>query len=137
MRHEYSEEGLPLRAHNLRPIEYHGIPHLVYTSVLETDALKDTTNINMNSSCAVVERIMRSGDHVESDPHEFAIIDNGTRVIQTRRIDYALPASSGDLLTEAVFQVVDISTRRVEFEWHSLDHNPVNESCLGFKHHDY
>ena len=62
MRHEYSEEGLLLRARNLRPIEYHGIPHLAYTSVLETDALKDTTNINMNSSCAVVERIMHSGD---------------------------------------------------------------------------
>ena len=77
MRYKYSEEGFPLRAHNLRPIEYHGILHLAYTSVLETDALKDTINVNMNSSCAVVEHIMLSGDHVVSDPY------NGHRLLSS------------------------------------------------------
>jgi len=98
--------------------------------VTELYLLKDCMNIIMNSNYTVVETFQNSEDQMQLDPHDFEIFDNSTRIIQVASIDHLsspLSESATKLsldrrpIKEAVFQVVDVSTRRVDFEWHSLD----------------
>ncbi|KAL8966374.1 MAG: hypothetical protein Q9183_003401 [Haloplaca sp. 2 TL-2023] len=67
------------------------------------------------------------------DPHDFSIIDNGTKMLQLTLI--AHPTDEHDrvpsTVEEGVLEVLDISTGTVDFEWRSLDHVPRNHSCVG------
>lgn len=80
------------------------------------------------------------------DPHDFEIINNGSRIIQAASIAHDRLQNSEQnemlelgptVIKEALFQVVDIETRRVDFEWRSLDHVPINQSCISVEHPDY
>ncbi len=120
--------------------------HLAYASVQEVYDLKDCENMIMDSNYTIVERFKSSDDQMQLDPHDFEIIDNGTRVIQAAIIERSLPHVCDSpvelelrsrIIKEAVFQVTDVATKNVDFEWRSLDYIPVDESCLGVEHPDY
>ncbi|KAL8726061.1 MAG: hypothetical protein Q9166_006940 [cf. Caloplaca sp. 2 TL-2023] len=136
--HEYSATGERMRAHNLHVVEYGGVMQLAYTAAEEKEHHFQFTNIIMNGSYAVVERMQNSSNDTKLDPHDFDLIDNGTRILEAATID--LPPSVSPArgsIKEAVLQVVNIETRNIDFEWRSLDHVPVSESCLGLDRPDY
>lgn len=100
----------------------------------------------MNGSYSIISSLDISEGGLQLDPHDFEIIKDGSRIIQAISVDRSLPRSSDHtavlslahtIVKEAGFQVAKLDTGLVEFEWRSLDHVPVNESCLGSGHPDY
>ena len=93
----------------------------------------------MNSRYEIVAELQKSPYLTELDPHEFDLIDNGTKVIQLGRIwcpsDW--PYGKDGFIAESVLQLVDIATGDVEFEWRSLDQVPLDESCHTYPDVDY
>ena len=70
------------------------------------------------------------------DLHELMITSRDTAlVIVYSAIEWDLSPVGGPkhgTVTDAVIQEIEIDTGRVLFEWHSLDHIPVEESRIGF-----
>lgn len=100
----------------------------------------------MDSDYNVLEEFHSLEAGMQLDPHDFGLIGNGTSIIQAASIDHSpLVGSESEMgyrtsetpVKEAIFQAVDIATRRVDFEWRSLDHVLVDETCLPGKHPDY
>ncbi|MCJ1404213.1 hypothetical protein MMC11_007438 [Xylographa trunciseda] len=129
-----------LHFHNLHTLEYRGLQHLAYSQVsLDASGLNVGGNFVLNSNYDVVAEFQKSTNITELDPHEFSILDNGTKLIQGGRIRHTSNGLSwkDGLVGESVFQVVDISTRETDFEWRSLDQIPLNESCQTVPDLDY
>lgn len=86
-----------------------------------------------------MEVFEKPDEFTESDPHEFELVDNGTAFLRTGRIRHpsASPLSLDGLVGESIFQLVDVSSRRIDFEWHSLTHIPESETCLMIPQLDY
>ena len=93
----------------------------------------------MNSSYAIVEVFDKPDGFTEFDPHEFRLVDNSTAILQTGRIRHpsASPFSVNGEVAESAFQLVDVFSRKVNFEWRSLSHVPENETCLKIPQLDY
>ena len=96
-------------------------------------------NIIMDSSYAIVDAFDKPDEFTEFDPHDFELVDNGTAILQTGRIRHSStsPFSVNGEVGESAFQLVDVSSREVYFEWRSLSHVPENETCLKFLQLDY
>ena len=127
--------------HNLHFIEYQGAPHLAFTTV-ERDSKGWNSrgrNIIMNSNYAIVEAFDKPDEFTDFDPHEFELVDNGTTIIQIGRIRHpsTSPLSVNGEAAESAFQLVDVSSRKVNFEWRSLSHVPESETCLNLPQLDY
>src|SRR5215218_3115022 len=80
-----------------------------------------------------------AGNGYEGDHHEFLITPEDTALIT---IYNKIPGDSlpvGDLVAgnvlDGIAQEIDIETGEVRFEWHSLDHVPLDESFI--KPYDY
>jgi hypothetical protein len=75
---------------------------------------------------------VRAGNGYAADLHEFEITPEGTALLMiyapVRRDLRALGGSRRALVTDNIVQEIDISTGRVLFEWHSLDHVGVRDS---------
>ncbi len=93
----------------------------------------------MDSHYAIVEEFDKPDEFTESDPHEFELVDNGTAILRTGRIrrSSTSPLSENGVVGESIFQLVDVSSRKIDFEWRSLNHLPENETCLGVPQLDY
>lgn len=93
----------------------------------------------MNSSYAIVNAFHKPDAFTEFDPHEFQLVDNGTAILQTGRIVHpsGSPFSDNGEVGESAFQLVDMSSKKVKFEWRSLIHVPENETCLKIPTIDY
>ena len=93
----------------------------------------------MNSSYAIVETFEKPDEFTDFDPHEFELVDNGTTIIQIGRIRHpsTSPFSVNGEAAESTFQLVDVFSRKVNFEWRSLSHVPENETCLKLPQLDY
>lgn len=99
---------------------------------MSADGSRNTNaNIILNNHYEIVTEFLKSDDLTELDPHEFELLENGTKVIQIGRIRHASDSAYGKdgVIGESVLQLVDIATRDVEFEWRSLDHVPLDENC--------
>ena len=120
--------------HNLHVVDYQGAPYLAYSTVVRNSQGLNTygKNIIMNSSYAIVDVFDKPDGITDFDPHEFELVDNGTAMLQTGRIRHSStsPFSVNGEVGESVFQLVDMSSKKVSFEWRSLDHVPENETCL-------
>ena len=117
-------------------VEYHGAPHLAFSTV-ERDSEGLNTggkNIIMNSSYAIVDAFDKPDGFTDFDPHEFELVDNGTVILQTGRIRHSStsPLSVSGEVGESAFQLLDMSSKKVYFEWRSLSYVPENETCLKF-----
>jgi hypothetical protein len=76
---------------------------------------------------------VRAGNGRQMDIHEFLLTPEGTALFTCypQRVPAELSAIGGrraGSVLEGVIQEVDISTGRVVFEWHSLDHIAVSDS---------
>ena len=91
-------------------------------------------NIILNSSYAIVDEFDKPDSFTDFDPHEFELVDNGTAILQTGRIRHSStsPLSVDGEVGESTFQLVDMSSRKMIFEWRSLNFLPENETCLQF-----
>ena len=127
--------------HNLHFVEYQGAPHLAFSTVERNSEGRNTggKNIIMNSNYEIVEVFNKPDEYTDFDPHEFELVDNGTTIIQTGRIKHpsTSPFSVNGEAAESAFQLVDVSSRKVKFEWRSLSHVPENETCLKLPQLDY
>ncbi|AOA63315.1 Putative arylsulfotransferase [Komagataella phaffii CBS 7435] len=78
---------------------------------------------------------LRAGNHRISDKHEFHVKDEKTGLIQ---IYHPVPKDLSDYgasadqqwIVDAKFQELDLRTRKVLFEWSSLDHVSPHDSVL-------
>lgn len=84
----------------------------------------------MNSSYAVVAEFTTLDSGLTLDAHEFEVLDGGERYIQAATLSH--PAKDGTKrgLVESAFQEIDVSTREVVLEWRSLDHVPLDQTCV-------
>jgi hypothetical protein len=75
---------------------------------------------------------VHAGNGLVMGGHEFTLTPQGTALITIyRELPYDLSAVGGPkdgTVLEGVVQEVDVATGRVLFEWHSLDHVPLDES---------
>ena len=93
----------------------------------------------MDDRYNVVERYVSSDDLTLIDCHDFEFIHEGHSLLQlaNARHDQYQTSTGPRPILEGVIQAIDIATKQIIFEWHSLDHIPINESCLGLELPDY
>ena len=128
-----------MRAGNLRSIPYKGSKHLAYTSVEENKfgASSHTTHKILNSKYLTVAAFTSLEPRTELDGHDSEVLDDGRRLLQAAKITHPGGQIHERGLQEAVFQVVDLARREIEFEWRSLDHVSPNETCIAYGNPDY
>ena len=91
-------------------------------------------DIIADSSYHVIKRVY-AGNGLSADAHEFLLTNAGTALITAYapvKADTTAAAGgvkSGDVL-DCVIQEIDLKTNRVMFEWHALDHIPVEDSYV-------
>lgn len=75
---------------------------------------------------------IRAGNGMQADIHDLQLTADGTALLVVYHpVVRDLSSVGGQrdaLVLEAVVQEVDVSTRDVLFEWHSLDHIPLSDS---------
>ena len=92
------------------------------------------TGVIVDSAYREIARV-RAANGYQSDLHEFVITSRGTAVIAVYNAVAADLSSVGGAVdgrvVEGIVQEIDISSRRLLFEWHSLDHVGLDESYRG------
>lgn len=123
-------------AMNLRVQRYRGEPVLTwYEGNLASEGY------GYGGECVVVDAAYReiarlkAGHDLQADLHEFVITSHNTALVAIFNqrpwdLSPAGGAASGQLV-EGVVQEIDIATREVLFEWHSIDHVGLDETYRG------
>jgi len=87
----------------------------------------------VDSSYHVVASV-HAGNGLDLDGHEFALTPQGTALVTIFHgvpIDLSSIGGPKDgIVVDGIVQEIDVATGRVLFEWHSLDHVPLDESYL-------
>jgi hypothetical protein len=85
-----------------------------------------------DSSYDVVAQV-RAGNGYHADQHSFVLTPRGTALItayhETRRDLSSVGGPRDGKVYDGIVQEIDVASGRVLFEWHSLDHVPLDESC--------
>jgi hypothetical protein len=120
------------RAADLRVQSYEGRPVLTWWQ----DPLQDAHGggageVIVDSSYRRIA-VVRAGNGYHADLHEFRITAGGTAVISVyNAIDCNLKALGGPVhgaVADTLFQVLDLRTGLVRYEWHMLDHVSMSSS---------
>jgi Arylsulfotransferase (ASST) len=94
----------------------------------------------VDSSYRIIATV-RAGNDLDADGHEFVLTPQGTALITIYRdVPYDLSSLGGSKdseVIEGVVQEIDVQTGHVLFEWHSLDHVPLDESYVPGTPYDY
>jgi Arylsulfotransferase (ASST) len=84
-----------------------------------------------DSSYHVITHV-RAGHGYHADQHSFVLTPQGTALItvyhEERRDLSSVGGSPDGQVYDGIVQEIDVATGRVLFEWHSLDHVPLDES---------
>jgi hypothetical protein len=76
--------------------------------------------------------VVRAGNGLTADLHEFKLTSHGTALITSVYPVYwdasSVHGSRRAILFDGVVQEIDVATGLVEFEWHSLDHVALTDS---------
>ncbi len=120
------------RAADFRVQQYEGKPVLTWwQDPLIADASKTAGEVIANSSYQDIA-IVRAGNGYQPDLHEFQITPQGTALITVYdAIDCNLSAVGGPrdgAVADTLLQELDLKTGLVMYEWHSLDHVPLQNS---------
>ncbi len=87
----------------------------------------------VDSSYHVIATV-HAGNGLDLDGHEFALTPQGTALVTIfHGVPFDLSSIGGPkdgIVVDGIVQEVDVATGRVLFEWHSLDHVPLDESYL-------
>ena len=91
----------------------------------------DGEGVIADSSYNVIAHV-RAGDGYQADQHSFVLTPQGTALItayhETRRDVSVVGGSPDGKVYDGIVQEIDVASGRVLFEWHSLDHVPLDES---------
>jgi hypothetical protein len=120
------------RAANFRVQQYEGKPALTWwQDPLIADGSKTAGEVIANSSYQTVA-VVRAGNGYQPDLHEFTITLQDTAWITVYdAIDCNLSSVGGPrdgAVADTLLQEVDLKTGLVMYEWHSLDHVPLQSS---------
>jgi hypothetical protein len=120
-------------AADFRVQQYRGEPVLTFTSGKGFGGLAQglTTDTILDRSYKVVATV-HAGNGLDADQHEFRLTPEGTALITvynavTRDLSSVGGANPGEVI-DGIVQEIDVATGAVIFEWHSLDHVPLDES---------
>ena len=120
-------------ATNLQVQEYEGKPVLTWwQGYIPPNGFGEGEEIVANSAYQQIAHI-KAGNGYEADLHDFHIYPaNDTAVLTVFNPIHcnlsSLGGSRDAAVTDGVFQEIDLKTRLVRREWHSLDHVAMNES---------
>jgi hypothetical protein len=120
------------RAGNLRVQSYEGKPVLTWwQDPLIADGSRTAGDVIANSAYQTIA-VVRAGNGYQPDLHEFQITPQGTALITVYdAIDCNLSAVGGPrdaAVADTSMQEIDLRTGLVMYEWHSLDHVPLESS---------
>lgn len=120
------------RAGDLRVQEYEGKPVLTWwQDPLIADGSRTSGDVIVNNSYQTLA-VVRAGNGYQPDLHEFQITPQGTALITVYdAIDCNLEAVGGPrdgAVADTLMQEIDVKTGLVMYEWHSLDHVPLQNS---------
>ena len=118
-------------AYDFRVQSYHGEAVITWIESQGAFSTGPTTDYIADSHYHVIATV-QAGNGLTADIHEFHLTPRGTALITAyNTVAYDLSSVGGPsngLVTEGVYQEIDIATGRVLFEWHSLDHVGLDES---------
>ena len=120
------------RAANLQVQQYEGKPVLTWwQDPLIAGGSKTAGEVIANSAYQNIA-VIRAGNGYQPDLHEFRITPQGTGLITVYdAIDCNLSAVGGPrdgAVADTLLQEIDLKTGLVMYEWHSLDHVPLQSS---------
>ncbi len=120
------------RAGNLRVQSYEGKPVLTWwQDPLIANGSRTAGDVIANSAYQTIA-VVRAGNGYQPDLHEFQITPQGTALITVYdAIDCNLSAVGGPregAVADTLMQQIDLKTGLVMYEWHSLDHVPLESS---------
>ncbi|MGO9320194.1 MAG: arylsulfotransferase family protein [Solirubrobacteraceae bacterium] len=120
------------RAADFRVQQYEGKPVLTWwQDPLIAGASRAAGEVIANSSYQTIADV-RAGNGYQPDLHEFQITPQGTGLITVYdAIDCNLAAVGGPrdgALADTLLQEIDLKTGLVMYEWHSVDHVPLQDS---------
>jgi Arylsulfotransferase (ASST) len=118
---------VPDAASDFRVQRYQGSPVLTWWQGIAPESV----DVIEDSSYHVVATV-RAGNGLQVDGHEFLLTPQGTALVTIfHEVPYDLSSLGGSkdgMVIEGVVEELDVPTGRVLFEWHSLDHVPLDES---------
>jgi hypothetical protein len=119
-------------ATNLQVQTYEGEPALTWwQGYIPPQGFGEGEEVIANSAYQQVAHI-EAGNGYEADLHDFHIYPNDTAVLTVFNPIHcnlsSLGGSRDAAVTDGVFQEIDLETRLVRREWHSLDHVALSES---------
>ncbi len=120
------------RAGNLRVQQYEGKPVLTWwQDPLIAGGSRTAGDVIANSAYQTIA-VVRAGNGYQPDLHEFQITPQGTALITVYdAIDCNLSSVGGPrdgAVADTLMQEIDLKTGLVMYEWHSLDHVPLESS---------
>ena len=91
------------------------------------------TGLILDNTYTQVKTVRSGNGEPDLDQHEFKLINGGRTVLTTiyKQVPFdtskfGIPGVS--FVTTGIFQEIDLASGKVNFEWSSIDHVPVNES---------
>ena len=126
------------RAANLRVQSYEGKPVLTWwQDPLVANGSSTAGEVIANSSYQEIADV-RAGNGYQPDLHEFQITPQGTGLITVYdAIDCNLESVGGPrdgAVADTLLQEIDLKTGMVMYEWHSLDHVPLQNAYASAVH---
>jgi len=119
------------QAGDFRVQSYLGNPVLTWSQGRALGGFSQGVDYIADSSYHVIATV-HAGNGLQADGHEFLLTPQGTALITSyHEVSYDLSSLGGPKdgqVVEGVVQEIDVATGRVLFEWHSLDHVPLDES---------
>jgi hypothetical protein len=120
-------------AMNFRVQRYRGEPVLTWWQGKVEHGYGGGTGLILDHAYERVA-VVKAGNGYHSDLHEFIVTSRNTALIaiyQDREADFSAVGGPVDgRAVEGIIQETDIASGRVLFEWHSLDHVPLEDSYL-------
>ncbi|MGC2192736.1 MAG: arylsulfotransferase family protein [Candidatus Dormiibacterota bacterium] len=115
---------------------YQGEPVLTYWQGMIINGHGIGEDIIMNSSYQVI-RTIEPGNGYSADLHEFELSASGSTAWMTafNTIGWNVKSDGGPkngAVLDGIVQQVDVATGNVLFEWHSLDHVPLELSATAY-----
>jgi hypothetical protein len=125
------------RAADFRVQQYEGKPVLTWwQDPLIADGSRTAGEVIANSAYQTIADV-RAGNGYQPDLHEFEITPQGTALITVfDAIDCNLSGVGGPrsgALADTLLQEIDLRTGLVMYEWHSLDHVPLQNAYTSAK----
>jgi Arylsulfotransferase (ASST) len=127
----YFHPTKPVVSLNFRAAVYQGKPVLTWWEGKTEHGLGEGSHVVLDETYRVVKRLPAGNGHA-SDLHEFLLTDRNTALVTAwEPVEADLRRYGGKkngVVINGIVQELDIATRRVLFEWKSMDHIALTES---------